>query len=470
MAVKFKSGEQKQMNEWLGGNKRYRCIFKATRDGCDSATFHMKCDNKGPTVTIMYNTSHSVYGGYTSLSWGSTKGYRNDGSAFIFRFYQNGNWRPIKLPIKITSYSIYDTKARGPTFGGGHDLPSFTNTIISKDDYFQFNTTFDFGHSYNTNGESSDSFTNGHMQIKDMEVYLIEDKPNYSPLEVPWRTTPQWNTKLFEELKEKIKKYKPLTELKVPQARVLLVGQVGAGKTSFFNTINSIFINYISRQACSGNAEHSLTIVYRMYQIRNDVSGNPLNLRLHDTRGLEGDHGIDDHTLCCLLDGNLPDRFQFNPSAPVTPDITGFVATPKLADKIHCVVFVIDGSTVDDMPQKVIEKTKGFQTHMNQRGIPQIVLLTKIDKLCEAIHEDISQVFFSPVVQETVDGVSQILGLPRSHILPIKNYESEIELNEKLNILTLLTLQQILNSADDFMSNYLDQIGDGKLQQMNIKE
>lgn len=176
MAVKFKSGEQKQMNEWLGGNKRYRCIFKATRDGCDSATFHMKCDNKGPTVTIMYNTSHSVYGGYTSLSWGSTKGYRNDGSAFIFRFYQNGNWRPIKLPIKITSYSIYDTKARGPTFGGGHDLPSFTNTIISKDDYFQFNTTFDFGHSYNTNGESSDSFTNGHMQIKDMEVYLIEGK------------------------------------------------------------------------------------------------------------------------------------------------------------------------------------------------------------------------------------------------------------------------------------------------------
>ncbi|XP_071160887.1 interferon-induced protein 44-like [Mytilus edulis] len=103
-------------------------------------------------------------------------------------------------------------------------------------------------------------------------------------------------------------------------------------------------------------------------------------------------------------------------------------------------------------------------------GIPQIVLLTKIDKVCEATSEDLSQVFFSPDVHETVDRVSQILGLPRSNILPIKNYESEIELQDNVNILTLLTLQQILNSADDYMFNYLDQIEDGKLQQLNIRE
>lgn len=80
------------------------------------------------------------------------------------------------MPIEITSYSICDTKSKGPTFGGGHDLPSFSNTIILKDDYFQFNNSFAFGHSYDTNGESSDSFTNEHTQIKDMEVYLIEGK------------------------------------------------------------------------------------------------------------------------------------------------------------------------------------------------------------------------------------------------------------------------------------------------------
>ncbi|XP_071162519.1 interferon-induced protein 44-like [Mytilus edulis] len=470
MAVTFKKSDQKQMNEWLGGNKRYTLLFKATRDGCDATAFHTKCNNKGPTVTIMYNTNSSVYGGYTSLSWASTQGHQVDENSFLFRIYQNGNWKPVKMPVKNTTYSIYDNGAYGPTFGGGYDLPSFTNTITLTGGYFQLNGALSFGHSYNSNGETLDSISNGHMNVKDIEVYSVEVSDTKADLEEPWRKTPQWNTELLRALKEKIERYKPLKELNVPQARILLVGQVGAGKTSFFNTINSVFRGYITRQACSGNAEHSLTTVYRKYQIRNGTSGKALNFRLHDTRGLEADQGMDAHGMCYLLDGNLPDRFQFNPSAPVTPDITGFVAKPQFADKIHCVVIVIDGSTVDVMPEKVIEKMKGFQIHMNQRGIPQLVLLTKIDKVCEATSEDLSQVFSSPVVQETVDRVSQILGLPRSNILPIKNYESEIELQDNVNILTLLTLQQLLNSTDDYMFNYLDQIEDEKLQQLNIRE
>ncbi|XP_071162518.1 interferon-induced protein 44-like [Mytilus edulis] len=471
MAVTFKKSDQKQMNEWLGGNKRYTLLFKATTDGCDATAFHTKCNNKGPTVTIMFNINNSVYGGYTSISWASTESWRDDGHAFLFRLYQSGNWNPVKLPVKTTTYSTYDTSSYGPTFGGGHDMPTFNGTINQISGYFPLNVAAgSFGNSYSTNGETLDSFTNGHTHVTDIEVYSVEVSDTKAELEEPWRKTPQWNTELLGTLKGKIERYKPLKELNVPQARVLLVGQVGAGKTSFFNTINSVFRGYITRQACSGNAEHSLTTVYRMYQIRNGVSGKPLNFRLHDTRGLEADQGMDAHRMCYLLDGNLPDRFQFNPSAPVTPDTAGFVAKPQFADKIHCVVFVIDGSTVDVMPEKVIEKMKGFQIHMNQRGIPQIVLLTKIDKVCEATSENLSQVFFSPGVQETVDRVSQILGLPRSNILPIKNYESEIELQDNVNILTLLTLQQILNSADDYMFNYLDQIEDSKLQQLNIRE
>lgn len=63
--------------------------------------------------------------------------------------------------------------------------------------------------------------------------------------------------KLLAELKEKVEKYTPLPGLKIPQARFLLVRQVGSGKSSFFNTINSIFRGYITSQACSGNAEQS---------------------------------------------------------------------------------------------------------------------------------------------------------------------------------------------------------------------
>jgi hypothetical protein len=101
------------------------------------------------------------------------------------------------------------------------------------------------------------------------------------------------------------------------------------------------------------------------------------------------------------------------------------------------------------------------------KGVPQLVLLTKIDRVCEITGEDLSQVFHSQTIQETVDRVSQIMGLPRSHILPIKNYELEIDVNDYVNILALLSLQQMFHFADDFMYNYLDQLEDAEMQELN---
>jgi hypothetical protein len=51
---------------------------------------------------------------------------------------------------------------------------------------------------------------------------------------------------------------------------------------------------------------------------------------------------------------------------------------------------------------------------------------------------------YSPIIKEAVDSVSQIMGLPRSHILPMKNYESEMELDDGVNTLALMTLLQVL--------------------------
>ncbi|MEQ2305637.1 hypothetical protein AMECASPLE_039852 [Ameca splendens] len=60
------------------------------------------------------------------------------------------------------------------------------------------------------------------------------------------------------ELMESIKTYKP-TVSSVSQARVLLIGQVGAGKSSFFNSINSVFRGHVTSQAISGSSSTSLT-------------------------------------------------------------------------------------------------------------------------------------------------------------------------------------------------------------------
>lgn len=53
---------------------------------------------------------------------------------------------------------------------------------------------------------------------------------------------------------------------------------------------------------------------------------------------------------------------------PFAPDTHGCIIDPDLKDKIHCVAFVIDGSTVDDMSDKVRKQMKDLRVRMNHRG------------------------------------------------------------------------------------------------------
>ena len=73
------------------------------------------------------------------------------------------------------------------------------------------------------------------------------------------------------------------------------------------------------------------------------------------------------------------------------------------------------------------------------------------------VEEDTAQVFKSEAIFEQVNKISQILGIPRSHVLPMKNYEKEVDLNESTNILALLTLRQILRATEDYMFDFLDE-------------
>ena len=62
---------------------------------------------------------------------------------------------------------------------------------------------------------------------------------------------------------QEVSQYKPFEVLAVPDCHVLLLGQVGDGKSSFFNTVNSVFRGFVTAQAGTGCAEHCLTTTVR---------------------------------------------------------------------------------------------------------------------------------------------------------------------------------------------------------------
>ena len=76
------------LSSWLkpvaqSKSSRWKRCWRASVDGWAASTFHSRCDNKGPTVTIIRVGGKYIFGGYTSLSWGKWFGFSKTGHSKI---------------------------------------------------------------------------------------------------------------------------------------------------------------------------------------------------------------------------------------------------------------------------------------------------------------------------------------------------------------------------------------------------
>ncbi|XP_019643387.1 PREDICTED: uncharacterized protein LOC109484518 [Branchiostoma belcheri] len=485
---------QGKLREWLGQpGAEFHLLYKARTHGFDPATFHQRCDGFGPTVSVGYNSSGYVFGGYTALPWASEPGCHRDPRAFLFVLYTGRNqFSPQRIDAMQgkTRTTVRHSLSHGPTFG--NDLMFFSGKFTSgndKDGYTKTNGFCTPGDGfYMANGLQ---LTGGDYRFKDIEVYQVTEpmrsaitspapvdrrravKPMVQFSDEPvggvkgsWRALPEssawrevdWSLLFLEQLKQEIAHYRPLAELRIEQVNILLVGPVAAGKSSFFNTVNSAFRNYVTNQAATGVTNHSMTTQYRRYDVRASREGPCLGFRLCDTLGLEDlQSGLDIVDLLYILDGNVPDRYQFNPLVRISAEtVPGFNMAPSLGDKTHCVVYVMDISDVGTMSRVTTEKFGAIRAQASQRGIPFVVLLTKVDRACSHVGSDLSMVYRSRQVLEHVDLLSRTTGIPKSSILVTKNYDSELETELAVDVLALHALRQMIRYADNYLDDHLD--------------
>ena len=61
---------RKILKAWLPGAMvgEWYLLFRASRDGFAASAFHSKCDNKGPTVTVV-KSGANIFGGFTEKPW-----------------------------------------------------------------------------------------------------------------------------------------------------------------------------------------------------------------------------------------------------------------------------------------------------------------------------------------------------------------------------------------------------------------
>jgi hypothetical protein len=113
---------------------KFNLLYRASRDGDTAASFHEKCDNKGPTVVIAkFTKSEQIVGGYNPLDWkpviNNNNSYKSTENSFIFSFTDRNNLKTAIVSYPNHNYhrSVYCDIDYRPTFGGGFDLYCSSN-------------------------------------------------------------------------------------------------------------------------------------------------------------------------------------------------------------------------------------------------------------------------------------------------------------------------------------------------------
>ncbi|XP_053391363.1 interferon-induced protein 44-like, partial [Mercenaria mercenaria] len=150
----------------------------------------------------------------------------------------------------------------------------------------------------------------------------------------------------------------------------------------------------------------------------------------------------------------------FNLKKPVDKEENYYISNPKEENKTQCVIFVFDSSKPINADVKYLQDMEKISRELFKQGIPRIAVLTKVDELCSFVRDDISYIYHSKPVRDKIQALSEIMGLPISHIHPLKNYTHEQFTDDMKDIPILIALKR----AFDFANDYLEQLmAGGKL-------
>ncbi|XP_054995853.1 interferon-induced protein 44 [Sorex araneus] len=402
--------------------KHFSLIFKASVQGFDFSTLHGICSCQGPIAVVIYS-GDLIIGAYMQ--------------------YNSQN----ALPAPIVLFVLHASGISEFRIGPFDTFEIFYETSISQCGFYinlkdqEATLMLKIIESL---GLPKSSFLKGKISFQECEAFRCED------------VLDERNMTGIRELNRNlwmvVKTHKPHRDL-VHQVRMLLLGPVGAGKSSFINSVKSVFQGHVTHQVLEGFDKTGMSEAFRTYTVRDGKDGKFLPFILCDSMGLDEEQGICMDDITYILKGHVSDRYQFNPIKPITRSHSNYISDPYLKDRIHCVAFVLNANSVDHLSHEMIEKIRRIRREMIKLGVVHVVLLTNVDSLDLITKSDFLDIYRCVPVKSKIEAVHKKLGVALSDILVVSNYTSGWELDTLKDFLILSVLRQLLWAADDFLED-----------------
>ncbi|XP_008688898.2 interferon-induced protein 44 isoform X2 [Ursus maritimus] len=380
VATRLTGMQEKKLQNYFGG-KQFTLLYKATVHEFSGDNLLQRCCDQGPTVTVIYG-GHYVLGVYIRESY-----KRDDRVPIVLFAVQENEISECDVGASSPSSFLYQYNRRWDDSG-------FLLNLEQKKVNMNLDTFKKLGLPQNQP-----------ISFEECEVFRCEDLLDERIM--------KGITRLQDKLLVDVRNYRPRRDL-VHQIRILLLGPTGAGKSSFFNSVKSVFRGHVTHQALVGS----------------------------DTTGVSD---------------------KFDSTKAITPGHSNYIDYPLLKDRIHCAAFVFDINSVEYLSRDMMAKIKKIRRELIKCGVAHVILLTHVDSMDLVTRGDLRDIYSCMPVKLKLETVHRELGFALSDILVVSNYTSEWELDPVKDVLILSALRQMLWAADDFLEDLL-------LEETEIKE
>ncbi|KAM9496676.1 interferon-induced protein 44-like [Clarias gariepinus] len=427
---------------------RFHLLYKSSQHGAQSTQLFSSFDTNGKFLLAVFLQSGSVKGAFMSKSLKYGTDF-SDPEAFVFELNEHDATQfPVINPAKAVTVS---NQQASTNYGYGSAQNSvgisFGNCLNLKLENGSWNVSFCTDATYGTTWAQENS-----IYCVDVELHLVQDVADVLP--TPWNEV-SWTDTTREALREEFVSFKLPSNFPVSRVKALLLGPVGSGKTCFINSIRSTMYKRIVRLPNVGTAVHGFTKKLTNYDVYGEKRGSPTVLSLYDVMALGDDDtaGLTFSDALAVIKGHVPKGYKFQPDTPITDAVCGYNAKPSKNEQVHCVLFTFDASKLTQYPSSLKSTLRKLNATLSDLGIPQLIVLTHVDQVCVAVKENLKNVYSSRTVQDKMQKAAELVGLPLSYVLPVKNYVSQQAVDCNSDILILSVITSILQAVDDTLED-----------------